>query len=634
MPSPTLTAEQYAAINCRDISVSLSAGAGCGKTFVLTERFISHLDGSGNGDAARLGQLIAITFTDAAAREMRARIRAACYDRLRQAKAPDAQQHWLRLLREIDTARISTIHAFCASLLRTHAAQAGLDPTFGVLDQSDADVLQYEVIDDGLRGQLEMLDADVLDLAAAYGLQTLKQQIAELLSHRHEPAFRDWLSKNPRDLVEAWRAWHTTHAIPNAVAEIAAAAPIERLVQLLKHAEVSPKNSKFGEARNTLLNLLPRLHALDDSLNESSLEQLHDAARVQTVCTVKDWPSKDAYEEYRDACKELRHLIEKHQPHPFDDNAALETARLGLELLKLTCKVAEAYDERKRAQGKLDFDDLLAGACALLANPDNTDLRDRLADDLRLLLVDEFQDTDQLQVDLVTSLCGKHFDAGRLFFVGDFKQSIYRFRGAEPGVFRELRSRVNKQGRLPLTLNFRSQPEILHFVNALFCDALSDEQNKYEQLRPYRTQSTKTPAVEFLWTITPNKNNRSSVGNAVEARKQEAEAIACRLRCLIDNTNNELPVVDKATGQPRPLERGDVAILFRTLGDVQAYEEALRKYGLAYYLVGGYAFYAQQEIYDVLNLLRAVASTADEVSLAGALRSPFFALSDETLFWL
>ncbi|HEX5445370.1 MAG TPA: 3'-5' exonuclease, partial [Pirellulales bacterium] len=104
--------------------------------------------------------------------------------------------------------------------------------------------------------------------------------------------------------------------------------------------------------------------------------------------------------------------------------------------------------------------------------------------------------------------------------------------------------------------------------------------------------------------------------------------------CLIDNTNNELPVVDKEPGRPRPPKLGDVAILFRTLGDVQAYEEALRKYRLDYYLVGGYAFYAQQEIYDVLNLLRAVASTADEVSLAGALRSPFFALSDETLFWL
>ena len=96
----------------------------------------------------------------------------------------------------------------------------------------------------------------------------------------------------------------------------------------------------------------------------------------------------------------------------------------------------------------------------------------------------------------------------------------------------------------------------------------------------------------------------------------------------------ETPIVDKSTRRAAPPRPGDVAILFRTLSDVQVYEEALREHGLDYYLVGGHAFYAQQEIFDVLNLLRAVASTADEVSLAGVLRSPFFALADETLFWL
>ncbi|HVT30988.1 MAG TPA: UvrD-helicase domain-containing protein, partial [Lacipirellulaceae bacterium] len=610
-------------------------GAGCGKTFVLTERFISHLDGAGtHGDAARLNQLIAITFTDAAAREMRSRIRAACYERLHQAESPDSQQQWLRHLREIDTARISTIHAFCASLLRTHAAQAGLDPTFGVLDQSDADVLQYEVIDDVLRRQLEDLDAESLDLAAAYGLQVLKQQVAELLCHRHETAFQEWSTKAPRDLVEVWSEWHNTHAIPHAVAEIAAEAPIETLVRLLKNNDVSAKNARFNAARTTLLELVPRLHTLDDALNESHLNQIHDAARVANVCTTKDWPSKENYAEYRDACAKLRGLIEKHQLHPFDENAALETARLGLALLTLTAKVAEAYDDRKRTQGKLDFDDLLAKADALLTSPENIELRDRLADDLCLLLVDEFQDTDQLQANLVTSVCGKHFDTGRLFFVGDFKQSIYRFRGAQPKVFSDLRDRVQEDGRLPLTLNFRSQPEILHFVNSLFCDTFNQEGNPYEHLRPQRKQRTDPPCVEFLWTITPDKNKRSETGNASRAREQESLAIARRVRSLIDNTNNELPIIDKETGQPRALKPGDVAILFRTLSDVQAYEEALRRYGLDYYLVGGYAFYAQQEIFDVLNLLRAVSSTADEVSLAGALRSPFFALADETLFWL
>jgi ATP-dependent helicase/nuclease subunit A len=632
---PSLTTEQRAAIDCRQHSVALSAGAGCGKTFVLTERFLSHLTADGHSDSkrTRLSQLIAITFTDAAAREMRSRIRSACYDRLQQAETSESQQLWLKHLREIDAARISTIHAFCTSLLRSHAAQAGLDPTFGVLDQADADVLQYDVIDDVLRRELAGLDEATLDLATAYGLQRLKEQIAELLGHRHKDGFQRWLDATPEDLVAKWREWHATYALPNAIAEIAGTPPVGAMIRQLESLDVPAKKEKLRDARAALLDLLPRLQRADTSLKDTHLQQIRDLAKVQGVCNAKDWPDGE-YDGYRDACKALRDLIDKHQPKLFIDSAALETARLGLELLKLTTKVVEAYDDRKRSQGKLDFDDLLAKAYVLITNPEHVELHDRLADDLRLLLVDEFQDTDKLQADLVTKLCGPGFDAGRLFFVGDFKQSIYRFRGAAPKVFRDLREQVKKVGRLPLTLNFRSQPEILHFVNSLFCDTFTSDGDAYEHLRPSREQATKPPSIEFLWTITPNKNNKGMPGAMRDARREEAKAIARRLRGLIDASSTELPVVDRVTKKPSRLELGDVAILFRTLGDVQVYEEALREYGLDYYLVGGYAFYAQQEIFDVLNLLRSVASTADEVSLAGVLRSPFFALADETLFWL
>src|SRR3954469_20457625 len=346
---PHLTAEQLAAINCRKHSVALSAGAGCGKTFVLTERFLSHLSAAGHADSkrTRLNQLIAITFTDAAAREMRSRIRNACYDRLQTAETAESQQLWLRQLREIEAARISTIHAFCTSLLRSHAAQAGLDPTFGVLDQADADVLQYDVIDDVLRTQLADLDEATLDLAAASGLAQLKVQLAELLGHRHEPAFQTWQDATPDDVIATWRQWHATHAVPDAVAEIAATAPIEAMIRQLESLDVPPNKDKLREARAALLDLLPRLARGDRSLKESHLKQIREFAKVQGVCSKKDWPAGQ-YDGYRDACKALRDLIDKHLPQPFDDRAARETARLGLELLNLTAKVVEAYDDRKR----------------------------------------------------------------------------------------------------------------------------------------------------------------------------------------------------------------------------------------------------------------------------------------------
>jgi ATP-dependent helicase/nuclease subunit A len=636
MPVTRLTTEQHSAIATRDVSIALSAGAGCGKTFVLTERFLSHLDCTPSDDEpAGLRQLIAITFTDAAAREMRTRIRTACYDRLKLTKNAKEEQHWLRLLREIDAARISTIHAFCTSLLRAHATEADLDPTFGVLDQSDADVLQYDVIDDVLRELLDKLDDDALDLAAAYDLRRVKEQIAELLGRRHEPAFHKWLDATPEQVVAAWKLWHRDEATPTAMREIASTAPVDELIELLE--SIQPTKPAFDEARSILLELLPKLASATATSDE--LNRICEYARVKTaagpyICTAKDWRNKDTYSQYSKSCELLRTTIKETQPPNWNNADALETARLGLALLKLTAKVANKYEDRKRAQGKLDFDDLLSRAHRLITDPKNTELKQELGDDLRLLLVDEFQDTDQLQVDLVRALCGPGFETGRLFFVGDFKQSIYRFRGAEPVVFRNLRSEVKDKGKLPLTTNFRSQPEILHFVNALFHDAFTRDGDDYEILHAKRKQITAAPAVEFLWTITPNKNNQKIPGARQEARRLEAISIARRIRALIDDESTELPIIDKDTKQPRRLALGDIAILFRTLGDVQAYEEALREYGLDYYLVGGYAFYAQQEIFDVLNLLRAVASAADEVSLAGVLRSPFFALTDETLFWL
>jgi ATP-dependent helicase/nuclease subunit A len=633
MPASQLTPEQYRAITTRDVSVALSAGAGCGKTHVLTERFLSHLElktGADSAKPARLHQLIAITFTDAAAREMRTRIRNACRDRLNDhSLSKQAADEWLRLLRLIETARISTIHSFCTSLLRQHAVAARLDPAFGVLDQGDADVLLSEVIDDVLRERLAQSDDKTLDLAAAFGLSRLKEQLYLLVRQRRAADIAAWLSQPADDVAATWREFYARQALPAAIGQIAEDTSIGQILALLDNSEVDfAIKPKFAEARCCLLELLPQLRSR--AVNGDQLTTIRKTAGVQGICNAKDWPSKALYDEYTKACKSLRETIDKCRPAPFDDEAALATARLGLDLLRLADGVARAYSNRKMALGQLDFDDLLTQAHALLTHPENAALRKEISGEVRLVLVDEFQDTDQLQVDLIKTLCGAGFDEGRLFFVGDFKQSIYRFRGAQPNVFHELQAALDKRGRLPLTVNFRTQPAILHFVNALFCDAFGKD---YEALQPHREQKTAVPAVEFLWTLAPEKNSRIK-GMADAARREEALRIACRLRELVDNRQGEMPIVDKDTSHPRSVRPGDIAILFRALSDVQLYEEALRAYELDYYLVGGHAFYSQQEVFDVLNLLRAVASPADEISLAGALRSPLFALEDETLFWL
>ncbi|MBN2578567.1 MAG: UvrD-helicase domain-containing protein [Pirellulales bacterium] len=651
----SLTDEQRAAIHTRNVSVALSAGAGCGKTFVLTERFLSHLEPDAQGDSTRLNQLVAITFTERAAREMRDRIRNACRQRLKD--APDEQAlDWRELLRELDSARISTIHSFCGALLRTHAVEAKLDPRFRVLEQAPAETLLYGLIEQELRRRLGAAEEPILELSVRFNPDRLREMIAEFLDRRHEIDWAFWRDQTPDALAVRWESHWRETCLPRLLRQLAESPEAKALVTIAVQAPSA--HPVMRERFAALKELLPQLPSAEDCA--PVLERLREATMLKGGGTKKGWPSESLYEGYKKAATAFRKRLDGAKEHlTFDAAAARSVAAWGLNLLRIAESVAEAYTREKRDLGVLDFNDLLIHARDLLAGPQGKALRQRWASHLRLLLVDEFQDTDPLQVELVQALCDHDIARGKLFFVGDFKQSIYRFRGANPHVFRRLQDDVPPEGRLPLTLNFRSQPAILEFVNAVFREPFGTQ---YEELHARRPQVTPTPAVEFLWAEggvesrdqwSREESDETGVSsNATEAagieeeddapaaqrrRRREAVWIARRIRAMLDG--KEEIVVEKesekaGSPKPRPVQAGDVALLFRALTNVQYYEEALRRYGIDYYLVGGHAFYAQQEIYDLLNLLQAVENPDDALSLAGVLRSPFFNLWDETVFWL
>lgn len=639
---PELTAEQRAALDAHDRSVSLSAGAGCGKTFVLTERFLSYVDPRQVNPSAELDELVAITFTDAAAREMRQRVRDRCWLRYQEATDASAAAAWQRLIRAMDGARISTIHSFCARLLRTHAVEAGLDPQFETLEPAAAELLRAETVDDVLRELLTTRDADALDLAAQRGLSSLRTDLVELLADSPHEAIDHWRDAAPEDLVAAWRHHFQARTAVALAADVCRSAEFAA-VQEATDPSVA-QTDRLREHLTRLRSLLHRVADDDQPFDGDAWRALRSAAGVRgpdkkSYCAKGDFYEGDQYEAYRDACKRLREkrLNSNLLMVDVDDDVALETARLGLALLRVAQRTLAAYTHRKQQRNALEFDDLLRGARDLLTDPNHRDLHQEIQGSAALLMVDEFQDTDPVQVDIVKAFRGQQWQTQGLFVVGDFKQSIYRFRGAAPQVSTEMRQSLPPGGQLSLTANFRSQPAILKFVNTVFHDQFGRD---YEPLHPSREQQTPEPAIEFLWSIDPDPlpadqpKLRSS-----DRRHREARWIARRLRQLIDS--QEPLVVDESTtgdgaSQPtlRPIRPGDVAILLRSLSDVSAYEDALRQQGLEYYLTGGHAFYSQQEIFDVMHLLRAIASAADELSLAGALRSPFFSLADETLFWL
>ncbi|HZZ29247.1 MAG TPA: UvrD-helicase domain-containing protein [Pirellulales bacterium] len=643
----TYTPDQQRAIEARDYSVALSAGAGCGKTFVLTERFLSELTPPDSGrrqppgeSLADLHEVIAITFTERAAREMRNRIRKNCYERL---KAPqvDQEQHWLRLLRNLDAARISTIHSFCGALLRAHAVEAGLDPNFTVVEQAQADTLLAELCEDTLRDVLSESSnsqrSPLINLIAKLNLRRVQEAVVQLIVENKTADFEPWIHCGPAEVVTAWEQLRSTKIMPLLLAQLAQSEAAQSLLEMIGQLGAAPQ-----AVRDRCVPLSQLLSALPESGNPvNDLKLICEYAQVKGISNIKNWPDELFYERYKNSAAELREDAKKvaRFAQPCGQNAEAD-AQAGLHLLALAHTVQTRYAKQKRELGWVDFNDLLVQAHRLLTDPAFAALQQQLASQTRLLLVDECQDTNLLQVELIKALCGSHAHHGKLYFVGDYKQSIYRFLGADPTVFAGLQAETPESGRLKLSRNFRSQPAILDFVNALFCNSLSIRSSTgdrsvqpYQPLTAQRPQATAVPAGEFLWAA--GEVEEQTAGTAGQSRQNEADLIARRIRRMVDSS--ELLVAEKQSDHgyvPRGVQFGDIAILFRALSDVQAYEEALRNCDVPYYLVGGHAFYMQQEIYDVVNLLRALASPADVVSLAGVLRSPMFGLTDETLFWL
>jgi ATP-dependent helicase/nuclease subunit A len=617
---PELTDQQRRAVETRDVSVVLSSGAGCGKTHVLTERYLSHL----RIDGAEVGQIVAITFTDRAARQMRGRIRAALTKHLRDATSEEEAESRARHLRGLETAPISTIHSFCGTLLRQNAFDAGLDPQFEVFEE----VLAINVRADAAEACLQKLltahtevAEDLRQLILRYGWRSAVEAIENLLRYWDGVSWQRWLDRDAADVAQQWQSLAQGRLLPGYIAYLLATKPfVVNLTTLLER--YPPLPGPMADSVRILLDGLPRLASAADSRSLAS--ELAEAAKVGHIGK-KAWPDPDVYGQIKDAMEAFRKGIRDLKLEWFatSEGDAREAVEVGRRFVRVASAVQHAYQERKQALAFVDFQDLLIRARDLLR--DRPDVRARLQDRYRFVLIDELQDTDPVQMEFVEYLCGGGMTAGKLFAVGDSKQSIYRFRGAEVQLFQNLRERVPHVGRQRLTVNFRSQPEILRFVNALFARRLVD----FEPLEAFDKQVNPGPCIEFLWSP---REEKSSV---TEARVAEAAWIARRIAAMVTPGAESL-VVDREGSRERlrPTRPGDVVLLFRSMSNVHLYEAALREYGLNYYLVGGRAFFAQQEIYDILNLLRTLENPQDSVGLAGTLRSPFCCVSDEALFVL
>lgn len=630
-----LTPEQRAAIE-HDGHLVVTAGAGSGKTRVLVERYLRLLDAVGDPDP--FSAILAVTFTEKAAREMRERVRLALEQRA-SASAPAERARRAALAAAVEGARIGTIHSFCATMLRAHPVETGLDPRFAILDEVEAGLLLAESVDEALRDVVSGrgAGAEAAPIALPAGLEVLLEEfgpaevraaLVDLLRGGGETrAALRVLPANPADLLRWWRE-HLALARAETLDELFAS-PSWRgaAATLLALAPGAPADDRIGaQVRDVAL----WLNSLDPQAPDFAIL---DALNLQGG-SKRLWGDADALTVAREALRALREayravadlLAFDPDPH-IEERAALATLAL-----RDLFQIADArYAQRKAALDRLDFDDLERRARDLLER--HPHVRARWRAELRAVLVDEFQDTNDDQRAIIYALAGPSDAAGpRLFVVGDGKQSIYRFRGADVSVFREVEADIQRWGgrRLALQTSFRAHATLVELINRVGERLFWRPRPQRPFEVPYEPLAAHRPApghaITAEWHVLPD------AGEALERRMAEAALLAGRLADLVAGAAG--PIVFDPQHGWRPPAYGDIALLFQASTSFEPFEVALRARGIPYLTTAGRGYYGRQEVLDLIHLLRALDDPGDELALVGALRSPLFAVDDGAIMAL
>ncbi len=565
-----LTGVQERAVRAGDRDLWLTAGAGSGKTRVLTERYLHlHLARS-----IPLQQILAVTFTEKAAGEMRGRIAR----RLREAGRRDS-------LRDLPHAPIGTIDSFCLSLAREYADRGGIDPSLRVLDPVEAAEWEEEVW------------ADVLD---TWWAKRRRDSILLLGALPWNTGLRHVGGIDPAPLLSLVRRIRTAGVDPRSVSfEVDGEALVSRIWE-----EAPPLLTRVrrlidaGQTKKTT-EKLEQLLRLGEGASLSGEEKARLAGRVREAVSLRVGAA--ARETVREGIALLDRL------RLAGNEIALGRARAFLGELLLDFH--RRFSSRKERAAAADFLDIEEIAARLLADRDvRRDVRGRR----RYLLLDECQDTNALQLDIVRRLRSP----GRFLAVGDAKQSIYRFRDADVTAFVEMgRSLGPTADRLDLSENFRSRGAILDWVNRFFPLIWKENDGMgvpFEPLESARDDfpAKAEPSVEFLRVI--------GNGGAGGAREEEAALLAERLAALDREGIDDLGY-------------GDMAILFRSAAGMAVFERALRERGIPAVVAVGRGFFQSREVADLLTGLRLVDDCRSDIDVAAALRSPLASVGDDDI---
>lgn len=678
------TTEQQRVIELHNSNILVSAAAGSGKTAVLVERIIRMIcDGEHPADIDRL---LIVTFTNAAAAEMRERIAAGITARL---EADPGNEHIQKQSALLHNAQITTIDSFSLFLIRNHFNEIGLDPDFRVADEGEIKLLQQEVLaqllEDAYAGQFvpeapEQFHACVEYFCPGGRESVLEQHILNLSRYAGSfPWPAEWLEERKNDyaagdmeaLVCSDYGQYLTERVNRTVEGC-----LEKLREVKRLCELPDGPYMYGELTEAEIEQLERLTSCKD------LEE--QAAKIPAV-TFARFPSKkddsvdpakrELAKAIRNSVKDtLSDLSESYFKTPLE--LAVEQGKACREPLRMLLDLVLEFDRRllaaKQERHLIDFSDMEHYALQILlkrekveesdgTGTDRTETKYRIVpSDVAMeyrqyfqeILIDEYQDSNLVQEYLLSAISGEEEGRYNRFMVGDVKQSIYKFRLARPELFLEKYDTYQETGdlcRIDLAKNFRSRIQVVDAVNDVFSRIMSREiggiaYDDKAALYPgavYPAQEDPAYGSELLLIRKPEKGEREESGIGEQhaegagvlvdydnVRQLEALAIAARIKQL----KGSLQVMEKSTGELRPVRYSDMVILLRTTsGWDEEFKKILEQQGIPVYITSKTGYFGALEVQELLQFLRVLDNPRQDIPLFGVMQSVFGGFTQEEI---
>lgn len=673
------TEDQLKAITTRGCNLLVAAAAGSGKTAVLVERIIRIITNENN--PVDIDRLLVVTFTSAAAAEMRERIAAAISKALEVNPNSKVLQRQLTLL---SRANITTMHSFCLDVIKNYYHVIDLDPTFRIADETENTLLKLEVINDMFEDYYESENIEFRNLIEAYSGSRDDQRLKDIILDLYRfsmsgPWPEKWLVNNAeRFNIETIEELNKTIWI-GILKETISIEVTGYIKKLEKAIDIIRDTEGLEPYEATFLDDLDMFKKVEESLN-LGIRELYTSINSISFSRLKSVKKdKVSDEENLERVKSIRDSIKKKTSKLIEDSFSMtiEDALNGIKnsypymkmISRLTLEFINRFKEKKRERNILDFNDLehLCLKILIESDEDNNINPSSVANGFREyfdeVLVDEYQDSNNVQEAIIDLVSRKTLENPNVFMVGDVKQSIYRFRQAKPELFLDKYNKYSLEDsevnrKIQLYKNFRSREEVISGVNYIFKEVMSKtvgelEYNDDEALNlgaSYKENNDDNTIIagpielhilDKSGEYTNEIEEEYEGDNLVEEEEDidsiglEARIVARRIRELLNpepNTGKLFKVLDKETGEYRPLKYKDIVILLRaTRNWSEIFLEEIGSEGIPVYADTGTGYFETIEIRTMMSLLKVIDNPMQDVPMISVLRSPLVSFSAEEL---